>query len=304
MSAAGVAEWTAEASPRFKARMAGLLYLIVGVAGGFAEVFVRGKLVVSGDAAATAANILAHESLYRFGGVADLIGLAGDTALAVIFYELFRPVSRSLSLLAAFFRLMFVAVMAANTVNHFAVLIFLRGSHDASTFTAAQLQTQAQVALQAACVGLQHRPRLLRSRLPAAGCPHLSIDLYASSSGHPRGDRGRRLPHQQFRALPRPFIRRFRIPVRSGAVRHGRACADPLARGDGRQQSTMEGAGRGSGRTQDPLAIIHEQRQTVPRSVIPSRRSCKAAEDGRGIPSRSTKPLRWQRIPRRLRGSE
>jgi hypothetical protein len=153
MSAAGVAEWTAEASPRFKARMAGLLYLIVGVAGGFAEVFVRGKLVVSGDAAATAANILAHESLYRFGGVADLIGLAGDTALAVIFYELFRPVSRSLSLLAAFFRLMFVAVMAANTVNHFAVLIFLRGSHDAGTFTAAQLQTQAQVALRLHALG-------------------------------------------------------------------------------------------------------------------------------------------------------
>ena len=153
MSAVSMTEWTEEASPRFKARMAGLLYLIVGVAGGFAEIFVRGRLVVSGDAAATATNILAHESLYRFGGVADLIGLAGDTALALIFYALFRPVSRSLSLLAAFFRLVFVAVMAANTVNHFAALILLGGARGPSTFTAAQLQTQARVALRLHAVG-------------------------------------------------------------------------------------------------------------------------------------------------------
>jgi len=114
------------ASPQLKARMAGLLYLIFCVGGGFAEVFVRGRLVVSGNAAATAANILAHESLYRFGGAADLISLVGDAALALIFYELFKPAGKSLSLLAAFFRLMFVAVMAGNTLNHFAALIFLK----------------------------------------------------------------------------------------------------------------------------------------------------------------------------------
>src|SRR5438477_4600326 len=114
------------ATIRVRARMAGLLYLIVGIGGGFAEVFVRGKLVVSGDAAATAANILAHESLYRFGGAAEIISLVGDAALALIFYELFKPAGKSLSLLAAFFRLTFVAVMAGNTLNHFAVLVFLK----------------------------------------------------------------------------------------------------------------------------------------------------------------------------------
>ena len=114
------------ATIRARARLAGLLYFIAGVGGGFAEVFVRGKLVVSGDAAATAANILAHESLYRFGGAADLIGLVGDAALALIFYELFKPAGKSLSLLAAFFRLTFVAVMAGNTLNHFAALVFLK----------------------------------------------------------------------------------------------------------------------------------------------------------------------------------
>jgi hypothetical protein len=56
-----------EASPRLYARIAGGLYLIVIVGGIFAEIFVRGRLVVHGDAAATAHNILAHELLYRLG---------------------------------------------------------------------------------------------------------------------------------------------------------------------------------------------------------------------------------------------
>jgi len=135
-----------EASPRFKARIAGVLYLIIFVTAAFAEIFVRGRLVVRGDAAATATNILAHESLYRLGGVADLINLACDTALALLFYELLKPVSRSFSLLAAFFRLMHVAIMAVITLNHFAPLVLLRGAH-AAAFTEDQLQALALVSL-------------------------------------------------------------------------------------------------------------------------------------------------------------
>ncbi|HEY3131701.1 MAG TPA: DUF4386 domain-containing protein [Acidobacteriota bacterium] len=143
----------ARASPRFKARVAGVLYLIAGSGGGFAEVFVRGRVFVRGDAAATAANILAHESLYRLGGAADLIALACDTALALIFYELLKPVNRSLSLLAAFFRLMHVAILATITLNHFAPLVFLGGSHDLSAFSAAQLQAQTLVSLRLHALG-------------------------------------------------------------------------------------------------------------------------------------------------------
>lgn len=153
MSAAITARRIGEMSPRFKARIAGVLYLIAGIAGGFAEVLVRGKIVVRGDAAATAANILAHESLYRLGGAADLIGLACDTAVALMFYQLFKPVNGSLSLLAAFFRLVFVAIMAAITLAHFAPLVFLGGSHDLSVFTAAQLQAQTFVSLRLHALG-------------------------------------------------------------------------------------------------------------------------------------------------------
>ena len=140
-------ERTRQASPRLKARIAGALYLIVIVTAVFAEIFVRGRLLVRGDAAVTAANILGHEFLYRLGGAADLINLACDTALALLFYELLKPVSRSLSLLAAFFRLMHVAILAVSTLGHFAPLIFLGGARDLNVFSPEQLQELALVSL-------------------------------------------------------------------------------------------------------------------------------------------------------------
>jgi hypothetical protein len=140
-------ERIAARSPRFKARIAGVLYLIIIVAAAFAEVFVRGSLIENGNAAATAANILAHELLYRLGGAADLITFACDAAVALILYELLKPVSGSLSLLAAFFRLMHVAIVGVNTLNHFAALVLLRGAHSLTAFQTDQWQALALVSL-------------------------------------------------------------------------------------------------------------------------------------------------------------
>jgi uncharacterized protein DUF4386 len=81
-------ERLAGAAPRLQARIAGVLYLIIFIAGPFAEFFVRDPLVVYRDAAATATNILAHESLYRSGGAATLITVACEPAVALLFYEL------------------------------------------------------------------------------------------------------------------------------------------------------------------------------------------------------------------------
>ena len=136
-------ERIAEASPRFNARIAGLLYLIVIVAASFAEFFVRGRLIVSGDAGATATNILAHEPLYRMGAAAVLIYLPCDTAVALIFYELFKPVNRSLSLLAASFRLIMVAMLGVNLLNDFAPLVLLKGVFFFTVFKPDQLQALA-----------------------------------------------------------------------------------------------------------------------------------------------------------------
>ncbi len=86
------------------ARVAGFLYLTIIIAGIFAEFFVRQSLIVPGDATATANNIMASEGLFRIGIASDLIMIMCDVALALAFYALLKPVSNSLSLLAAFFR--------------------------------------------------------------------------------------------------------------------------------------------------------------------------------------------------------
>ena len=147
MSTAVTMERIAEASPRLQARIAGTFYLITIIMGVFAEVFVRGALVVRDDAAATATNILAHEPLYRFGLAADLIMLVSYIAVTLLFYGLFKPVGRSLSLLAAFFSLVGIAVLAVNCLNHVAPLFFLGGAHYLTAFEPTQLQALALVSL-------------------------------------------------------------------------------------------------------------------------------------------------------------
>jgi hypothetical protein len=87
------------------ARITGVVYLLYFLTAVFAEFLVRG-LVVSGDAAATANNILAHQPLYRLGLATALVATACYVAVTALFYDLFKPVNRSLSLLAAFFSLL------------------------------------------------------------------------------------------------------------------------------------------------------------------------------------------------------
>ncbi len=87
------------------ARIAGVLFLLSFVAGGFGEAYVPSKLIVSGDATATANNIHALGSLFRWGFAGYLVEATCDIALTLIFYVLLRPVRKDLALLAAFFGL-------------------------------------------------------------------------------------------------------------------------------------------------------------------------------------------------------
>ncbi len=121
------------------ARAAGLLFLISMVAGGIGEAYVPAKLIVSGDAAATVANIANHNLLYRIGFATFMIESFCDVTLALIMYALLRPVNRQLSLLAAFFGLMATALFAVAELFYFAPTIM-----DAAylkTFSPDQLNT-------------------------------------------------------------------------------------------------------------------------------------------------------------------
>lgn len=108
------------------ARAAGLLYLVVIALGLFAEVVVRGQLIAPGDAATTAQNILDSEGLFRAGFAADLVVFLADVALTILLYQLFKPVNRTLSLLAAAFRLTQTAIIALNLLNMFVALQTVR----------------------------------------------------------------------------------------------------------------------------------------------------------------------------------
>ena len=94
---------TVETSPRLKARIAGVLYVIIIILALFAPFPAAPSALTRGDVAATAAKMLASKSLYSLGGAAELIVYACDIAVALTFYELLKPVSRELSLLAVFF---------------------------------------------------------------------------------------------------------------------------------------------------------------------------------------------------------
>jgi hypothetical protein len=133
----------AEASPRLKARIAGVLYLTSAMAYSFADNSVRGKLVVSGDAVATAHNILSHLSLYRLGFAAELISVVLYITVTLIFYDLFRPVNRSISLFAAFFSLGGCIIQALSSLFHLAPLFVLGGAQYLSAFKVEQLQALA-----------------------------------------------------------------------------------------------------------------------------------------------------------------
>lgn len=88
-------------SPRLKARVAGVLYLITIVAGVIAQSVISERLVHFRDASATAANILAHKDLFRFGFMLYMIEMVAQTVMTMLFYDLLKPVSKSLSLVTA-----------------------------------------------------------------------------------------------------------------------------------------------------------------------------------------------------------
>ena len=138
-------ERIAEASPRFKARMAGVFEALEGLTFTFGEVIVLDRLYVSGNAAATAANILGHEQLFRLGFASTLAGIAFHIAWAFLFYDLFKPVNRHLSLLAAFVILVGCAIQAVTSLLYLAPLLVLKGGSALSAFTVEQLQALAMM---------------------------------------------------------------------------------------------------------------------------------------------------------------
>lgn len=133
--------------PQRYARTGGALYLAIIVLGAFAEGFVANKLLVPGDAAATAHNILASPELWRFSVAGDLIVALCAVPLLWIEYLLLRPVNKQLVLLAVLFNVVSLAVEAISKLFLLVVMPTLGSADFLRAFEPQQLQILANLAL-------------------------------------------------------------------------------------------------------------------------------------------------------------
>jgi hypothetical protein len=140
-------KWLAKSSPALKARLTGVLYLISGMAYSYADGNVHGKILVSGDAAATAHNILTNGKLLQLAFASNLISTVLYITVTLLLYDLLKPVNRSVALLAAFFSMAGCVIGAFGSLFTIAPLTILEGTQYLSVFKAEQLQALALLSL-------------------------------------------------------------------------------------------------------------------------------------------------------------
>jgi hypothetical protein len=128
-------------------RFAGLLYLLMSIVGFFAMGYVPGKLIVHGNATATASNIAANETLFRLGIAAQLIGMAGFIFVALALYDLLKDVNRRHASLMVTLIVVSIPIAFLNELNSFAALALVRGADFLSVFDKPQRDALAMLFL-------------------------------------------------------------------------------------------------------------------------------------------------------------
>jgi hypothetical protein len=123
------------------ARLGGIFYFIIIAAGIFGEMFVRSKLIVSGDPGATTNNIVSSQLLWNVGVATDLLMHICDVPLMLIFYLLLKPVNKNLAILAVLFNLIQTAVLVSNKLNLVVALFPLSNADYLKSFAPRQLYT-------------------------------------------------------------------------------------------------------------------------------------------------------------------
>ena len=123
------------------AKVAGLLYLLIAIAGGFSIGYVPTVISVPGDAVATAAALSSNGWLLKLGIVADIFVLLCEVVLTVMLYHLFKHVSKTLALVATFARFAMSIIMSLNLVNLLVPLLLLSGAAYLQVFSEVQLQS-------------------------------------------------------------------------------------------------------------------------------------------------------------------
>jgi hypothetical protein len=129
------------------ARVAAIAMLLTVIFGGLGEAWLPGRIVVTGDAAATAANIAGHPTLFRVTFATYLIEGICDVLLAVVFYILLEPVDRNLALISAFFGVVSMVTFTTSESAFFASSLIVRDTAGMGAFTAEQRNALAYLAV-------------------------------------------------------------------------------------------------------------------------------------------------------------
>jgi len=129
------------------AKIAGLLYLVNAVTGFFGIIYVPGRLIVTGNPAATANNILASERLFRLGITSELICAVEFVFVIWALYRLLVGVNKTLASLMVILGLTFVPIMCVNVLNGIAALSLVRGADFLSVFDPSRRQALAMLFL-------------------------------------------------------------------------------------------------------------------------------------------------------------
>lgn len=153
MSTAVRTERVVEVSPQRLARSAGVLYLIGSIAGVFGILY-GPSLVVSRDAAATARNILASESLFRLSIVSALLCQILFIFVALALYQLLKAVNQNMAGLMVILMLLSIPIAMLNELNNVAVIFLLRGTGSVNVFSADQQHALVPFFLNLHAVGL------------------------------------------------------------------------------------------------------------------------------------------------------
>ncbi len=134
-------------STRNPGRFAGLLYVLMSIPGFFALIYVPSKLILHGNATATATNIAAHETLFRLGIAAELIGQAGFMFVALALYDLLKGVHQRRASLMLGLIVVSIPIALLNELNAIAALVLVRGADFLSIFEKPQRDALAMLFL-------------------------------------------------------------------------------------------------------------------------------------------------------------
>jgi Domain of unknown function (DUF4386) len=144
----------AQPAQRSAAKAVGVLYLLTMATAVFSEMYVRGSMIVAGDAVQTAKNIVGSEFLFRLGIIADITTALGVCGLIWAIYVVLKPINKHLALLALLFRAIECALTLATIANSFFVLRLLSGATQLNVFNTEQLQVLSRLFLAGYGIGI------------------------------------------------------------------------------------------------------------------------------------------------------